>query len=487
MDESNELIEQRKDKLQALRDAGCDPFNETEFSRSHLAAELHARFDELDGAPVSVCGRLMAKRVMGKASFFDLHDVSGKIQLSASKQALGDEAYAAVCDLDLGDIIGVHGKLFRTRRGEDSVAIDSYVLLAKGLRPLPEKWHGLHDVELRYRKRYVDLMVNPDVRATFVTRSRLVAAMRRFLDERGFLEVETPMMQPLAGGAAARPFATHHNALDLPLYLRVAPELYLKRLVVGGLEKVYEINRNFRNEGIDTRHNPEFTMMELYWAYVNYHAIMQLTEALIHHLAVTVCGTATITYRGHAIDLTPPWRRLSMTAAVNLATGLNLTIVTPPDQAIAAARSAGAHIDDTWSTAQVIMALFEERVEPTLIQPTFLLDFPTEASPLAKRKPEQPALAYRFEAFIGGEEIGNAFSELNDPIDQEERFRTQAANKAGGDDEAMSYDGDYVLALQYGLPPCGGLGIGIDRLVMLLTGKESIREVILFPLLRPKA
>ncbi|HEX8833884.1 MAG TPA: lysine--tRNA ligase [Abditibacteriaceae bacterium] len=464
----NEIVALRRQRLLDLQSAGRDPFAQTRFDRSHLSTEILNNFESLDGQTTRICGRLKSKRGQGKIAFSDLWDDAGKIQIVAQLDALGADKMEEFLSFDLGDIIGATGTIFKTRRGEVSVQITDFVLLATSLQPPPEKFHGLADVETRYRRRYADLISNPDVVEVFRKRSGIVREMRQFLDARGFLEVETPMMQPIAGGAAARPFITHHNALDIDLYLRIAPELYLKRLVVGGLERVYEINRNFRNEGIDTRHNPEFTMMELYQAYADYDEMMSLTENMIAHIAQAVNGTTECEFGPnsegvtHKFDLAPPWRRATMRELVKEAIGLDIR---------------GGHD---------LVHAFENSVEHTLIQPTFVTDYPVEVSPLAKRKNDEPHLTYRFELFIAGQEIGNAFSELNDPLDQEARFRQQAAQKAGGDEEAQSYDADYVRALQYGLPPTGGLGIGIDRLAMLLTNNTSIREVILFPLLKPE-
>jgi lysyl-tRNA synthetase class 2 len=482
----SDLMQQRLHKLQQLRTQGADPFTITRYDRTHAAKDVVENFDDFEGQTVSVAGRIMAKRMMGKGTFADLHDESGKIQLLLSLDVVGAERLELFNTFDLGDIVGARGKVIKTRRGEVSIEVADFQLLAKSLRPLPEKWHGLTNVETRYRQRYVDLMVNPEARHIFRLRSRVVSAMRRFLDERGFMEVETPMMQPIPGGATARPFITHHNTLDMDLFLRVAPELYLKRLTVGGFEKVYEINRNFRNEGIDTKHNPEFTMMELYWAYVNYDDIMRLTEEMIASIAQETLGTTRITYQGNEIELAPPWRRLPMLEGVREQTGLDFSEVSV-DEARRMAESIGVPLQPDWNWGQIVQEVFEQKVEDTLIQPTFIIDFPTDVSPLAKRKADNPKLVYRFEAFVGGQlEIANAFSELNDPLDQEERFREQARQKAAGDEEAMEYDTDFVRALQYGLPPCGGLGIGIDRLVMLLADVDSIREVILFPQLGPE-
>jgi lysyl-tRNA synthetase class 2 len=490
-DDANELIRQRHDKLQALRRRGVDPFG-ARYPVSHWAGPLQQRLgqageDELKAAgPVSVAGRVIALRHHGKTCFAHLMDQTGRIQLYARSDQLGDD-YTLFTELDLGDFIGVTGEMMRTRTGELTIAVKAFTFLAKSLRPLPEKWHGLKDVETRYRQRYVDLVVNPESRAIFLLRSRIVQAIRAFLDARGFIEVETPMMHPIPGGAIARPFKTHHNALDLDLYLRIAPELYLKRLVVGGFERVYEISRVFRNEGVSTRHNPEFTILEFYQAYADYTDLMELTEALFAELAQSLLSTPRLTWGEHAVDLTPPWRRQPFFEALSQALG---QAVTPDTDAATLARAAGARgltaapggpADKIWKE------VFDELVEPTLVQPTFVTDFPIELSPLAKRKRENPKLVDRFEGYVGCRELVNAYSELNDPIDQLGRFREQAALLARGDDEAHWLDEDYVRALEYGMPPTAGEGIGIDRLVMLFADQPSIREVILFPHLRPEA
>ena len=485
----NELVRQRRLKLDGLRARGIDPFG-GRYPVTHWAQPLAERLggatdDELKAAgTVSLAGRVVALRHHGKTCFAHLMDRTGRMQLYARADQLGDD-YTLFTELDVGDFVGVTGEVFRTRTGELTVAVKAFTFLAKSLRPLPEKWHGLKDVETRYRQRYVDLVVNPDVREVFLLRSRLVQALRRFLDARGFLEVETPMMQPIPGGAIARPFRTHHHALDMDLYLRIAPELYLKRLLVGGLDRVYEINRSFRNEGVSTQHNPEFTMLEFYQAYADYGDLMHLTEELFVDLAQTLRGGLTLSWGGHAIDLSPPWRRLPFFEALSQALGTRVT----PDTVVAAltpaaaARGIGHDEGPAWKLWKDV---FEELVEPTLVQPTFVVDFPIELSPLARRKGDDPRLVDRFELFIGCREIANAYSELNDPVDQLDRFREQAALQARGDDEAHWLDEDYVRALEYGMPPTGGLGIGIDRVARLLAGVESIKEVILFPTLRPE-
>jgi len=487
----HELIRQRYEKMQALRARGIEPFG-GRFPVSHWAGPLHRQLDsakdeELEAfGAVSVAGRIVALRHHGKTCFAHLMDRTGRIQLYARADQLGDD-YPVFTQLDLGDFVGVTGGVFRTRTGELTVAVKSFTFLAKSLRPLPEKWHGLRDVETRYRQRYVDLVVNPEVREIFLLRSRLVALLRRFFDARGFVEVETPMMQPIPGGAIARPFRTHHNALDIDLYLRIAPELYLKRLLVGGFERVYEINRNFRNEGISTQHNPEFTMLEFYQAYADYQDLIELTEALFVELAQDLKGSLRLVWGEHEIDLSPPWRRLPFFAGLSQALG---TTVTPDTDAAAIARAAAARGVETGEGGAAWTAwkdVFEALVEPMLVQPTFVTDFPIELSPLAKKRRDDPRLVERFELFIGRREMANAYSELNDPVDQLARFREQAALQARGDEEAHWLDEDYVRALEYGMPPAAGEGIGIDRLVMLFTDQPSIREVILFPHLRPES
>jgi len=489
-EDANELIRQRHDKLEALRRRGVDPFG-ARYPVTHWAGPLATRFagageEELrDAGPVSVAGRIVALRHHGKSCFAHLMDYTGRVQLYARADRLGDE-YARFTGLDLGDFVGVTGELFRTRTGELTVAVKAFTFLAKALRPLPEKWHGLKDVETRYRQRYVDLVVNPETREIFRLRSRIVSALRAFLDARGFLEVETPMMQPIPGGAIARPFRTHHNALGIDLYLRIAPELYLKRLLVGGFERVYEINRSFRNEGISTQHNPEFTMLEFYQAYADYTDLMELTEALFVELAESLKGGLGLTWGEHAIDLTPPWRRLPFFEGLSAALGVGVTPATDAAVVARAARARGLARGDgpVWKLWKEV---FEALIEPTLVQPTFVVDFPVELSPLARKSRTNPLLVDRFELFIGRRELANAYSELNDPVDQLQRFREQGELQARGDDEAHWLDEDYVRALEHGMPPAAGEGIGIDRLVMLFADQPSIREVILFPQLRPEA
>lgn len=481
----SELLRARRAKLDKLRSLGIDPFG-GRFERTHEAAQILDDFELWENRQVRVAGRVMALRGHGRVMFADLQDGSGRIQLYLRQDLLGEARFRDFADLDLGDLIGVEGRVFRTQRGQISVEAAGFQLLAKALRPLPEKWHGLKDVDLRYRQRYLDLIVNPGVRDTFRARSRIISAVRRGLEEKGFLEVETPMMHTLAGGAAARPFVTHHNALDLTLYLRIAPELHLKRLVVGGLEKVFEIGRVFRNEGISTRHNPEFTIVEIYQAYADYTDMMALTEELFVRAARAVRDSLTVSFLGHEIDLTPPWPRLSILDGLREYAGVDASALASDEDARATARRLGVRVEATATAGQVLEELVDTFVQPRLIRPTFLTDHPVEISPLAKRKPDHPALTERFELIVGGWEMANAFSELNDPIDQRERFEAQMREREKGNDEAHTLDEDYLNALEHGLPPCGGLGIGIDRLVMLLTGADSIRDVILFPLMRPR-
>lgn len=486
--ELNELLQIRRDKLSALQEAGKDPFEIVAFSQTHHSADILDGFEKLENQEVSIAGRMMSKRIMGKASFAHILDGKGSIQAYIKRDDVGEESYADFKSMDIGDVLGVTGTVFRTRTGEISVHASAVTLLSKSLRPLPEKFHGLKDNELRYRQRYVDLIMNTQVRDTFVKRSRIISEVRRYLDEQGFLEVETPVLNSIPGGANARPFITHHNALDIDMYLRIATELPLKMCIVGGLERVYEIGRIFRNEGMDIKHNPEFTTLELYQAYTDYHGIMELVENLIAHCANKVLGSTQISYQGDAIDLTPPFRRLTMNDAVKAQTGADFMACGSDEEARALAASLKMAVEDkAASRGKLLNLAFEEFVEDTLLQPVFIIDYPVEVSPLSKRKPGCPALTERFELFIGGREYANAFSELNDPIDQRGRFMQQAAEREKGDDEAMILDEDFLLSLEYGMPPTGGIGVGIDRLVMLLTDSSSIRDVLLFPTMRPKS
>ena len=485
MDE-NHLIQIRKEKLKELQEQGKNPFEITKFNRTHTSEDIEKHYDELEGKDVTVAGRIMSKRIMGKASFCHIQDATGKIQSYVSINDLGEESYKQFKEDDIGDIIGITGFVFKTKTGEISIHAKELVLLTKSLRPLPEKFHGLKDTDLRYRQRYVDLIVNPEVKQTFEKRIKIIKEMRRILDEKGYMEVETPILQTIAGGATAKPFITHHNSLDIDMYLRVAPELYLKRLIVGGFDKVYEIGRNFRNEGMDIKHNPEFTNMELYAAYENMEDMMAITEELISTIAKNVLGTTKITYQGVEIDLTPAWRRVTMIDIVKEKTGVDFNEIETDEQAQEAARKAGIEIDPIKTTRGDILAqFFDEKVEETLIQPTIVYNYPIENSPLAKKVPEDPRMTQRFELFIGGREYANAFSELNDPIDQYERFLAQVKAREAGDEEANMMDTDFVNALEYGLPPTGGLGIGLDRLIMLLTDEASIRDILLFPTMKP--
>ncbi len=484
-EELNELMRVRRDKLKDLYDLGIDPFGE-KFERTHTAQEIIDRFDELEEQDTKICGRIMSMRTHGKASFADLVDHTGRIQLYFRVNTLGEEGYALLQKLDIGDILGVTGKIFRTRRGEISVEVQDFKFLSKSLRPLPEKWHGLKDVDLRYRQRYVDLIVNPGVREVFETRSRIIQILRNFLSERGYIEVETPMLHVIAGGASARPFTTHHNALDMDLYLRIAPELYLKRLLVGGFDRVFELGKMFRNEGISTKHNPEFTMCELYMAYGDASDMMKITEEIYAHVAMELVGSTKIVFQGQEIDLTPPWPRKPMLEAIKEYSGVDLTGLND-EQARQLAKEKGLEIEPNATYAHVLDEFFDVYVEPHLIQPVFITDHPVEVSPLAKRKKDNPRLTDRFEPFIVTWEVANGFTELNDPVDQEQRFRQQMAQREKGDDEAHMMDEDYIRALEHGMPPAGGLGLGIDRMVMLFTDSPSIRDVLLFPHMRPRS
>ncbi|MDR2657253.1 MAG: lysine--tRNA ligase [Oscillospiraceae bacterium] len=479
----------RRGKLDALREQGLDPYRITRFHVTAASVDIRSRFDELDGRDVAIAGRMLSRRVMGKASFGHLLDGGGMIQIYVKRDDVGEEAYAAFKDWDIGDIIGVKGFAFRTQKGEVSVHARELILLSKSLRPLPEKFHGLQDTDLRYRQRYVDLIVNPQVRDVFVKRARIIAALRDFLDGRGFLEVDTPILHTLETGAAARPFKTRHNTLDIPMYLRIELELNLKRLIVGGFDRVYEVGRIFRNEGMDQRHNPEFTMIETYQAYADYNDVMRMVEQMHEHVALKVLGTTDVVYQGETIHLAAPWRRVSMTDAVREASGLDPESWIDDESARAALTAKGVHVEKDATRGGCLEALFDEFVEPGLRQPTFIADYPVEISPLAKRMPGKPHLTERFEYFIVGGEFGNAFSELNDPIDQRARFERQtAAMRAStlGEGRDPQVDEDYLDALEYGMPPTGGLGFGVDRLVMLLTDSPSIRDVLLFPTMKPR-
>ncbi len=483
---TNELIKIRRQKLKELQENGKDPFKIVKYDVTNSSAYIVENFETMEGKIVSVAGRMMSRREMGKASFCDVQDRDGKIQIYVRIDEVGQEAYEDFKKFDIGDIIGVKGEVFRTRKGEISIKAQEIIMLAKSLLPLPEKWHGLKDVDLRYRQRYLDLIVNPEVKKTFITRSKIIKAIRKFLDDRDFLEVDTPLLNTIPGGAAARPFITHHNTLDIDLYLRIAPELYLKRLIVGGLERVYEMGRMFRNEGMSIKHNPEFTMMEVYQAYTDYKGMMELAESLISYVAKEVLGTTKITYQGQEIDLTPPWERLTMCEAVKKYTGIDFDQISSDEEARRIAKDKNVHVEDDMTKGEVLNALFEEFVEEHLVQPTFIYDYPVEISPLTKRKPDRPELTERFEIFIIGREMGNAYSELNDPVDQRERFIEQMKKREKGDEEANMIDEDFLTALEYGMPPTGGLGIGVDRLIMLLTDSYSIRDVLLFPTMKPK-
>ncbi|MEI6603157.1 MAG: lysine--tRNA ligase [Clostridia bacterium] len=482
----NELRQIRRAKLASLQAEGNNPFAQVKFEMTHSTAEILEQFETLEGQTVSIAGRIMSMRDMGKASFCHLQDREGQLQLYVKIDEIGELEYENFKKLDLGDIIGIAGEVFRTRRGEISVKVAHYILLAKSLQPLPEKFHGLKDMDIRYRQRYLDMIVNPEVKNNFIIRSKIIKAIRKFMDDRGFLEVETPLLNTKQGGAAAKPFTTHHNALDLDLFMRIAPELYLKRLIVGGLERVYEMGKNFRNEGISIKHNPEFTMMEVYQAYTDYQGMMELTETLISTVAQEVLGTTKVMYQGVEIELAPPWARISMNDAVKQYAGIDFSTFDSNEAALDAVKAKGVKVEGKPSKGELLNILFEEFAEDHLIQPTFVYDYPVEVSPLAKRRADNPDMTERFEVFTVIGEMGNAFSELNDPIDQMGRFAEQVKKREAGDDEAAEMDEDYIDALEIGLPPTGGLGIGIDRLVMLLTDSYSIRDVILFPTMKPK-
>lgn len=482
----SELLQIRRDKLSALQQANNDPYAHTTFDQTCHSTEIVNGFETLEGKEVSIAGRMMSKRIMGKASFTHLLDGQGNIQAYVRRDDIGEENYAAFKTYDIGDLIGVRGIVFKTKTGEVSVHAQEVTLLAKSLRPLPEKFHGLKDPDLRYRQRFVDLIVNPEVRSTFRKRSRIISEIRRRLDDQGFIEVETPTLNTIPGGANARPFITHHNTLDIDMYLRIATELPLKECIVGGLERVYEIGRIFRNEGMDIKHNPEFTTLELYQAYTDYNGMMALAEDLFAHCANEVCGTTKLNYQGEEIDLTPPFARMTMNDAVKKHTGADFFACETDEEARLLAQSLGLEFEDkTITRGKLLNCAFEAFVEDNLRQPTFIMDYPVEVSPLTKRKPSQPYVTERFELFIGGREYANAYSELNDPIDQRDRFVQQLKEREKGDEEAMMIDEDFCLSLEYGMPPTGGIGIGIDRMVMLLTDAYSIRDVLLFPTMKP--
>ncbi|MCX7970517.1 MAG: lysine--tRNA ligase [Negativicutes bacterium] len=479
----NEQVMIRREKAEKIAALGIDPYGKR-FVTDAAIADITGGFADYEGRTVTVAGRIVAEREHGRARFYNLQDGSGRIQIYCRQDRLGEQGYALLSLVDIGDFIGVSGEVFRTQKGEISIRAQSVEFLTKSLRPLPEKWHGLRDVEMRYRQRYVDLIVNDDVRRTFRLRSRIISLLRSKLEQRGFLEVQTPVLCPVAGGAAARPFVTRHNALDMTMYLRIAPELYLKRLVVGGLEKVFEIGKMFRNEGVSTKHNPEFTMMELYWAYADYNDVMALTEQLFAEIAIDLFNTTVISYQGQTIDLAPPWPRITMAEAISRYSSYDWSEVRTIGQARNVADAVGAAYSPADGMGSLLSAVFEAVAEPHLQRPTFVTHHPTEISPLARRNRDNPEITDRFEAFIGGREYANGFSELNDPADQRQRFEQQAAQREAGNDEAHMMDHDYITALEYGLPPTGGLGIGVDRLVMLLTDSPSIRDVILFPHMR---
>jgi len=482
----SELLQIRRDKLTALKDSGSDPFAVTKCDVTSCAADIIKNFEALENTETAIAGRIVSWRDMGKANFIDLLDQSGRIQIYVQSNSIGEEKFAAFKRWDIGDIVRVQGEIFRTRRGEISVKAHDIELLSKSLLPLPEKWHGLTNTDLRYRQRYVDLIVNPEVRETFIKRSMIISEIRNYLNSLNFLEVETPVLSTVAGGAAARPFNTHHNTLDLDMHLRISLELYLKRLIVGGLERVYEIGRVFRNEGISVRHNPEFTLLELYQAYTDYEGMMDLTEQLIRTVCQKVTGSTQVPYGEHTLDFGVPFKRITMTEAVKQYAGVDFAQVNSLDEARKLAKEHHIEVEEHLLTGDILNLFFEEYAEKNLIEPTFITEYPVEISPLAKRSPENPKMTERFELFIVGREHANAFSELNDPIDQRSRFVRQAELKSAGDEEANEVDEDFLTALEYGMPPTGGLGIGIDRLVMLLTGAQSIRDVLLFPTMKPQ-
>lgn len=482
----SEILKVRRDKLKDFQDKDKDPFKIVKYDVQHSARQILDNFETMEGQVTSIAGRLMSKRGMGKAGFCDLQDRDGKIQLYVRKDEVGEESYELFKKYDIGDIVGVKGEIFKTHKGEISIKVREITLLSKSLLPLPEKWHGLKDTDLRYRQRYVDLIVNPEVKNTFILRSKIIKSIRKFLDDRGFLEVDTPLLNTIPGGATARPFITHHNTLDIDLYLRIAPELYLKRLIVGGMEKVYEMGRMFRNEGMSVKHNPEFTLMEVYEAYNDYKGMMDLTENLISTVAQETLGTTKIIYQDQEIDLTPSWNRLTMIEAVKIYSGVDFNEIKTDEEAKAVAQEKKLYVKEGTTRGEILNLMFEEFAESNLIQPTFIYDYPVEVSPLTKRKPDCPDFTERFELFITGREMANAYSELNDPIDQKGRFLDQVKKRASGDEEANMMDEDYITALEYGMPPTGGLGIGVDRLIILLTNSASIRDILLFPTMKPK-
>ena len=482
----NQLMLVRREKLEKLQKEGKNPFEITKFNRTHTSKDIKDNYEELEGKDVTVAGRIMAKRIMGKASFCHIQDSNGKIQSYVSINELGEESYKAFKEDDIGDIIGITGFVFKTKTGEISIHAKEVRLLSKSLKPLPEKFHGLKDTDLRYRQRYLDLIVNPEVKETFVKRAEIIKEIRKFMNEKGYMEVETPILTTVATGDAARPFITHHNTLDLQMYLRIAPELNLKRLIVGGFDKVFEIGKNFRNEGMDIKHNPEFTNMEFYSAYEDYNDMMNIAEELIRTIAKNTLGETTINYEGQEINLESPWKRITMIDAIKEVTGIDFNTINTDEEAQAIAKEKGVQYDEIKNTrGHIINEFFETFVEETLIQPTFIMDYPVEVSPLTKRKSDDKRLVERFELFIGGREYGNAYSELNDPIDQYERFVKQVEAKEKGDEEAGGMDEDFVNALEIGMPPTGGMGIGLDRLIMLLTNSSSIRDVLFFPTMKP--
>nr|WP_040410601.1 lysine--tRNA ligase [Peptacetobacter hiranonis] len=484
-EELSEVLQVRRDKLANLQEMGRDPFKESRYDRTHYSVQVKEGFEALEGETVKIAGRMMSKRIQGKAGFIDIQDAEGRIQSYVRKDRLGDEEYTIFKTYDIGDIVGIEGEVFITKRGEISVKADKVTLLSKSLQILPEKYHGLKDQELRYRQRYVDLIVNPEVKDAFITRTKALKALRSYLDERGFLEVETPILNTIAGGANARPFITHHNTLHIPMYLRIANELYLKRLIVGGFDKVYEMGRMFRNEGMDMKHNPEYTAIELYQAYADFTDMMEIAENLIAHMAEVATGSTKVVYQGKEIDFKPPWKRMTMIECVKEYSGVDFNEINTDEEAIAIAKEKGIEVKPGMRRGEIIAEFFEEFGEDKLVQPTFITHHPVEISPLSKRNNEDPRLTDRFEAFANGWELANAFSELNDPIDQKGRFMDQLRKKELGDDEACDMDEDFLNALEVGLPPTGGLGIGIDRVIMLLTDSTSIRDVLLFPTMKP--